>query len=304
LSNTEESIKSTESQIADINTRLLTSKDELSKTEQQVTDRVNELKVRFTSVKQETEAERNRIANELTKLPDPTDTTVLIEAESAAEKADQKLSEIERSVENTKAQIARLEGELHTLTRALNDASQIKSLSHTVKTEIAHWSMLAKAFSNDGIISLSIDDAGPTLASLTNDLLLTCFGPRFSIRLDTQRETAKGNMKEIFDITVFDAERDDEKSVSAMSGGEKIWINEAITRAMALYQAQQSGQHYNCLFADESDGALDPERKQQFMRMKRKVLELGGYQSEIFISHTPELWEMADTIIDMDGFRQ
>jgi len=39
------------------------------------------------------------------------------------------------------------------------------------------------------------------------------------------------------------------------------------------------------------------------MRMKRKVLELGGYHQEIFISHTPELWGMADAIINLEDFR-
>lgn len=304
LSNTQESIKATESQIEGINARLLLNKEELSKTEQTVTPRVLELEDRKKSAQKEIEIERQTIKDELAALPDPADATVLTDAENAAEDADSRLSEIESSVENTNAQIARLEGEMHALSKSLTDSYYVKSLSATVEQEIAHWSMLAKAFSNDGIISLSIDDAGPTLASLTNGLLLACFGPRFSIRLDTQRETKTGGMKEAFEITVFDAERDDEKSVGSMSGGEKIWINEAMTRAIALYQADQSGQHYDCLFSDESDGALDPERKQQFMKMKRKVLELGGYQSEIFISHTPELQQMADVIIDMEGFRQ
>ncbi len=304
LSNTEDAIKSAESQIAAIELRTQAGKDDLAKIEQAVQSRARSLHERKVSIKDVADTEIKGVRQELTALPDPTDTNALVESENAVETADRRLSEIERAVENANTQIARLEGELSALSCSLRDAAQVKALAATVESEITHWSMLAKAMSNDGIISLSIDDAGPTLASLTNDLLLACFGPRFSIRLDTQRQTAKGDMKEAFDITVFDAERDDEKSVSSMSGGEKIWINEAITRAMALYLAQQSGQHYDCLFSDESDGALDPERKQQFMDMKRKVLELGGYQSEIFISHTPELWGMADTVIDMEGFRQ
>ena len=31
------------------------------------------------------------------------------------------------------------------------------------------------------IIALSIDDAGPTLTSLANDILTECYGPRFSV---------------------------------------------------------------------------------------------------------------------------
>lgn len=160
--------------------------------------------------------------------------------------------------------------------------------------------MLQKALGRDGILALSIDDAGPTLASLTNDLLLSCYGPRFSVRIDTQ-ETVKstGAQKETFDVIVFDAESNTEKSVSDMSGGEKIWINEALTRAIALYQAQSSGRTFHTLFSDESDGALDPEKKGQFVRMKRRVLELGGYCQEFFISHSPDVWPLADAVIHL-----
>ena len=53
------------------------------------------------------------------------------------------------------------------------------------------------------------------------------------------------------------------------------------------------------LFSDESDGPLDPERKRQYLTMKREVLKIGGYKREYLITQTPELWEMADHIIDV-----
>jgi len=56
-----------------------------------------------------------------------------------------------------------------------------------------------------------------------------------------------------------------------MSGGEKLWINETLTRAIALYLAQNSARKYQTLFSDEADGPLDPERKRMFMAMKRLV---------------------------------
>jgi exonuclease SbcC len=64
------------------------------------------------------------------------------------------------------------------------------------ETELALWTALAKALGNDGVIALCIDDAGPTLASVTNELLLGCYGPRFSVSITTQVETAKKDLKE------------------------------------------------------------------------------------------------------------
>jgi len=169
-----------------------------------------------------------------------------------------------------------------------------------VEAQIGIWSMLAKALGNDGIVALSIDDAGPTLSGLANDLLLSCYGPRFTVSLKTQVETTKGELREGFSIVVHDAQSGESKELDHMSGGERVWINECLTRAIALYLAQNSGCRYETLFSDEADGPLDEERKRMFMAMKREVLRLGGYRREFFISQTPELTAMADAVIDLD----
>jgi DNA repair protein SbcC/Rad50 len=42
--------------------------------------------------------------------------------------------------------------------------------------------------------------------------------------------------------------------------------------------------------------------KRRFMAMRREVLHIGGYAQEYFISHTPELTEMADVVIDLEQY--
>ena len=172
-----------------------------------------------------------------------------------------------------------------------------------IEDQVGVWMLFAKCMSNDGLIALSIDDSGPTLSSLANDLLLACYGPRFTVSLRTLVETAKGEAREGFDIVVHDAESGEAKSVTQMSAGERVWINESLTRAIALYLTQNSGRHYGTLFSDEADGPLDPERKRMFMAMKREVLRIGGYTQEFFVSQTPELAAMADVVIDLETLR-
>ena len=77
----------------------------------------------------------------------------------------------------------------------------------------------------------------------------------------------------------------------------------SLTRAIAVYLSQSAGRRYQTLFSDEADGALDPERKRMFMAMKREVLRVGGYEQEIFVSQTAELWSLADKVIDMACLR-
>ncbi len=169
--------------------------------------------------------------------------------------------------------------------------------AQALSDEVALWKLLAKALGNDGAIALSIDDAGPALTGIVNDLLLACYGPRFTIAIHTQTALATGEKREGFEIRVHDAESDRDKEFSVMSGGKKVWINECLTRGIALYRAQDSGQSFQTLFTDEADGRLDPECKRAFMRKKREVLPQGGYEREFFISQT--LVDEADAVIVM-----
>lgn len=168
-----------------------------------------------------------------------------------------------------------------------------------IENEVAQWTLLGKALGNDGLIALLIDDAGPQIAHLCNRLLDECYGGRFAVRLDTQKDTQNGTAKETFEIVVHDRDRGEQKPLDLMSGGEGVWVNECLTKAIALYLAQSNNTTFETLFSDEADGPLDPERKRQFIDMKRAVLKSGGYQREFFISQTPELWELADHVIDV-----
>ena len=173
-----------------------------------------------------------------------------------------------------------------------------------VEQSLADWLLLARCLGHDGLIALAIDDVGPTLAALTNDLLLASYGPRFTVALCTQCATAKGEVREGFDIVVHDGSVGEAKSLALMSGGERTWIDACLVRAVALYLVRHTGRSYTTLFSDEADGALDPERKRMFMAMKRAVLRLGGYAREFFVTQTPELVAMADAVIDLEQLKQ
>ena len=187
------------------------------------------------------------------------------------------------------------------LERARAGQAEVDARAALVESELSGWILLARCLSNDGVIALDIDDAGPTLASLANDLLLACYGRRFTLEIRTQVATARGDVREGFDIIVHDGQGGEPRSVTLLSGGERVWLNEALTRAIALYLAGNAGREYGTLFCDEADGPLDPERKRMFMDMKREVIRLGGYEREFFVSQTPELTAMADKVIDLDA---
>lgn len=221
-----------------------------------------------------------------------------------------RLAAAEKVAASGKAQqLAQTEGRVNLLAKieVLNNikekSQETVAQANRLQDEIASWKLLEKCMGNDGLVALSIDDAGPEISLLCNELLADDTEGRFTVRLDTQRELATGCLKETFDILVFDARGGKETPIGLMSGGEQVWVNECLTRAIALHISDTTAMGYQTLFTDENDGAFDPERKRQFMQMKRKVLHRGRYEREYFISQTPEVWELADHIIHMDSLK-
>ena len=82
--------------------------------------------------------------------------------------------------------------------------------------------LLARCMSNDGLIALAIDDAGPALSGLANELLMaSLWGTFHGVHRDAGGDR-EGGASEGFDIVVHDAESGESKSVRMMSGGERV----------------------------------------------------------------------------------
>jgi exonuclease SbcC len=244
------------------------------------------------------------IAQLLAALPPKFDSRRLTEAAARSAAAQRRFDDAERAHSVSLANLQARRFAQAERSRIDARRSELGATIARVQARLADWLLFARCMSHDGLIALAIEDAGPALSGLANDLLLACYGARFTVAIRTQIETAKGEAREGFDIEVHDTESGEAKSVALMSGGERVWINECLTRAIALYLAQQSGRRYTSLFCDEADGALDAERKRMFMAMKREVLKLGGYEREFFVSQTPELTAMADAVIDLDVLKE
>ncbi len=202
------------------------------------------------------------------------------EREAALRTADQYLARVRAQVDALQAKAATLP--------ALRDAVT------AAEGELGDWSLLARALGKDGVQALEIDAAGPEVAHLTNELLESCYGPRFSISFETLREkkSAKGEYAEAFDVKVYDGGA--ERTVEALSGGEKVVVGEAVGLAISIFNARKSGIRWETLWRDETAGALDPDNAQAYVLMLRRARELGGFHQVIFVSHQPEVWEAAD----------
>lgn len=242
------------------------------------------------------------VAVELRALPEPGSDQPVTRAKWALAEAEAAVQRVEATSADRAAAKAGHLAEVSRLTREMNAAADVIARCETLAAEIARWNLLASALR--GIIDLTIEDAGPGIAELANRLLTEAYGPRFSVRIVTQREQQNGRLVECFDISVIDAESGIESSVLHKSGGESVWIDKALTDAVGLYHQEAAGVHYETLFSDEAEDGLTQERKSQFYRMDRAALGLGGYRRKYFVSHNPDAWAMADHVIDLTALRE
>jgi DNA repair protein SbcC/Rad50 len=259
-----------------------------------------QIAVRRLQQAQQTRERLDRLDAALAALPAPFAEQALVAANDSVARAMAALSAAEQAHLIALRDGQSWEAATRQLARVVDRREEVAARLARVESALGGWTLFARCMCNDGLIALAIDDAGPALSGLANDLLLACYGLRFTVSIRTLVETGKGDQKEGFDIVVHDGDSGDSKSVSLMSGGERVWINECLTRAVALYLARHSGRRYGTLFSDEADGALDAERKRMFMAMKREVLRLGAYEREFFVSQTPELTAMADVVVNLD----
>ncbi len=298
LEQAEKQIGQLEVRIQQAETSIRTKTQRITELESQHAEHLSVIEREAAEEVQQGAREKQQLVEEVQGIVVPDTSTYQAIAQTVARLND-RMAAVDTQITALQNEMVNQKAQLQALTERSHGIEEAERLAAALNQEMGYWAQLGKALGNDGIIALSIDDVGPTLSGYANDLLMAAYGPRFSLSIQTQTTTAKGEAREGFDIVVFDANTQQGNSVEKMSGGERVWINEAMTRAIALFLAKESGQSYATLFTDEADGALDPDRKRRFMEMKRQVLKLGNYEREYFVSQTPELWEMADHKIEV-----
>lgn len=186
------------------------------------------------------------------------------------------------------------------LQQRVDDLAAAVAAAHDTEVDVGDWTMLAQALGKDGVQALEIDAAAPEVAGITNDLLATCYGPRFSITFETIRQKRDGTTAEDFEILAYDGA--DARPVEALSGGEKVVVCEAIGLSFAVLNARKNSVPWATFFRDETAGALDPVNARAYLKMLRRAREVAGAHQIIYIAHQPELWQAADAIIHVaDG---
>lgn len=193
---------------------------------------------------------------------------------------------------DTLTSLSLIEERLGRKAKAMDTLSEKQERKSMLLKEKSEWIYLKDACSKDGLRALEIDAMSPAIAGHANNLLIDTFGPSFTIRFKTLDDEGR----ETLEIIII-KENGAEVPLRLFSGGEKVWILQALRLSVTLINQEKSTTSFPIGFADELDGALDAENAVDFIQMYRAFMESGGFDNFFFISHKTECQSLADHVV-------
>jgi len=154
---------------------------------------------------------------------------------------------------------------------------------------------LAQAFGKRGIQALLIEMALPEIETEANKLLGRMTDNRMHVKIETQRETKKGDLMETLDINISDELG--MRSYEMFSGGEAFRINFAIRIALSKLLAKRAGAPLPTLVVDEGFGTQDSVGLEKIKEAINSIQD--DFDKILIITHLDELKDAFPTRIDV-----
>jgi exonuclease SbcC len=219
-----------------------------------------------------------------------------LKASGVLDDAERELKDLNDKHVEANRRWAVLEKQVAEIAAADEKMAKLQAEHQPALQELSDWHILAKACAPSGIPTLRIDQALPEISQTSTEMLRECYGPVFTIRLSTQRESADGS-KLLEDMLATITRGEEEVNAAVLSGGEQVLVSESISLGLALYRANRSSKNVEVLLRDESGAALDPDRAPAYIRLLRKAAQIGGFSHVLFVTHMPSTMDLADARI-------
>ena len=235
---------------------------------------------------QKDDAKKLLLLRALTSLPGVTDNLDRAESEHRTLAAQQ---------ERAQQAIGGIRGKLeHCAELEVRKKEREKRLTQSGKEEDIYRE-LAEAFGKKGIQALLIETALPEIETEANRLLGRMTDNRMHVKIETQRETKKGDTVETLDINI--ADELGTRNYEMFSGGEAFRINFAIRIALSKLLARRAGAPLPTLIIDEGFGTQDISGIEKLKEAINSVQD--DFEKIIVITHVEELRDAFPTRIDV-----
>ena len=154
-----------------------------------------------------------------------------------------------------------------------------------VSREEKIYQELAMAFGKKGIQALIIDTALPEIEEEANRLLARMTDNRMNVKMETQRETRKGEIVETLDINISDELGT--RRYEMYSGGEAFRIDLALRIALSKLLARRAGAPLPTLIIDEGFGSQDSSGRERLVEAINSIQD--DFEKILVITHIEEL---------------
>ena len=154
---------------------------------------------------------------------------------------------------------------------------------------------LAQAFGKKGIQALLIEMALPEIEIVANSLLGRMTDNRMHVKIETQRETKKGDVLETLDINISDELGT--RNYEMYSGGDAFRINFAIRIALSKLLAKRAGAPLPTLIIDEGFGTQDSAGLEKIQGAITSIQD--DFDKIFVITHIEELRDAFPAHIDI-----
>ncbi len=169
------------------------------------------------------------------------------------------------------------------------------SLLHQALNEENIYKELAEAFSKKGIQALLIEQSLPEIEIEADRLLAKMTDNRMSLKLETQRESKKGDTIETLDIKI--ADELGTRNYEMYSGGEAFRIDLALRIALSRLLVRRAGASLPILIIDEGFGTQDTSGREKLVEAISSIQD--DFEKIIVITHLEELKDKFEVLISV-----
>jgi exonuclease SbcC len=176
----------------------------------------------------------------------------------------------------------------------IKQKEKVKLLGQAAREEKIYKD-LAQAFGKKGIQALLIEMALPEIEAEANRLLGRMTDNRMHVKIETQRETKKGDLLETLDINI--ADELGTRNYEMFSGGEAFRIDFSVRIALSKLLARRAGAPLPTLIIDEGFGTQDSSGIEKLKEAINSIQE--DFDKILVVTHIEELRDAFPTRIDV-----
>jgi len=210
-------------------------------------------------------------------------------------KAEESYRELKERERRHRDRLVEIQASLRRCDELENELNKHIEAMQLVAKEKSIYEELSIAFSKKGIQAMIIDSALPEIEEEANRLLGKMTDNRMHLKIESQRDTKKGDTVETLDIKISDELG--MRNYEMFSGGEAFRVNFALRIALSKLLAKRDGAPLPTLIVDEGFGTQDSTGRGKLVEAINSIQD--DFEKILVITHIEELKEAFEARIEV-----